>query len=216
MGQTQSGGAVDDELRALQESTRLGENQLRAAQKGFRKTAKQAVTRAEFVEVLRQGGIASKLLAGQFWKIVAGSGETISLENFVVALALVGKGDAKQRLDLTFRLLDVDGDGFVSRQELTDVLGEVHAVCGQLVSYSGRVYHTAADFAAAFFAEFDPEKTDKLSREAYENGAFKSLEIISTLCLYGSALPVPEIQSSSMSSSSAMEYGPRLPDSIIL
>ena len=214
MGQTQSGSAVDEELKALQETTKLSESQLRAAQKGFRKVSKQHVTRAEFVEVLRVGGISSKLLASQFWKLVAGGNETISFEDFAACLALTGRGDSKQRLDLTFRLLDVDSDGFVSKQELTDVLAEVHAVCGQLVSYSGRTYASAAEFANAFFAEFDRDKTDKLSREAYESGAYKSLEIISTLCLYGSALPVQDMQSSI--SSGPVEYGPRLPDSIII
>lgn len=40
------------------------------------------------------------------------------------------KGDSGQRLGLTFDLLDVDEDGFIGKQEMTDVLKEViAAVC---------------------------------------------------------------------------------------
>jgi hypothetical protein len=76
----------------------------------------------------------------------------------------------------------------------------VHALCGQLVGYSGRVFSSAPEFVDVFFAEFDREKTGKISKQAYVEGAYKSLEIISTLCLYGSALPMdaaPQLSSSS-------------------
>ncbi len=94
MGQ-QTSHAQDEQLKALMDSSKLGESQLRAALKGFKKagTGKAAhISRAEFVEVLRQGGIASKLLASQFWKIVAKKAEEMSIEDFVTALALVSRG----------------------------------------------------------------------------------------------------------------------------
>ncbi len=48
---------------------------------------------------------------------------------------------------------------------MTDVLKEVHALCGQLVGYSGRVYNSANEFVDSFFAEFDREKTSKVCRK---------------------------------------------------
>jgi Ca2+-binding EF-hand superfamily protein len=152
MGQ-QASSQSDEQLKALQESTKLGENQVRAAVKGFKKSSSSKttthVTKAEFIETLRVGGVGSKLLANQFWKIVAkkaekddlkkaekddvaakrGEKEEITVEDFVCALALVGRGDSSQRLNLTFDLLDVDEDGFISKQEMTDVLKEVLFVC---------------------------------------------------------------------------------------
>jgi hypothetical protein len=98
MGQ-QGSSQNDEQLKSLQESTKLGESQLRAAIKGFKKQQNSkhsnAISRAEFVELLKQGGISSKLLANQFWKIVVKKGEEMSVEDFVNALALIGKGDWK-------------------------------------------------------------------------------------------------------------------------
>jgi len=94
MGQ-QGSHADEQQLKALQESTKLGESQLRAAVKGFKKVTSKGsngISRAEFVELLKQGGISSKLLAIQFWKIVAKKKEEMTVEDFVQALALVGKG----------------------------------------------------------------------------------------------------------------------------
>ena len=128
--------------------------------------------------------------------------DAIGFREFVTALGKVQRGNADEKLDLTFKLLDVDGDGKISRAELTLVVVEVHGLCGQLVSYSGRVFGSPEEFVDYFFKSFD--QTKYISREEYEDGAYKSLQIISTLSLFGSAVPLSEVYSPPSSSATDM------------
>lgn len=113
-------------------------------------------------------------------------GNTIGLAEFAQAVALVQRGDAKQKLQLTFELCDVDGDGFIARQEMLDVVTEVHALVGQLVTHSGRTFATPVDFVDHFFHDFDVDRTGRVSRADFELNAYKSLDVVAALGLYGS------------------------------
>ena len=154
---------------------------------------------------MAKGGIKSKLLASQFWKATAPPGaESIALTDFVQTLGVLQRGSSEERLKLTFTLLDVDGDGFLSRQELGSVMQEVQAMCGQLVTYNGRVFASAEAFSDYFFAQLDEKQTGKVSFEDYQNHAYKNLDIISTLSLFGgSSMPTGAVYSPSPS------FGPR-------
>lgn len=237
------GGLSESELEAIrgETSTPLQDAALRAAYKGFRKnSSKGAVTKQEFAAALFDGGIKRKLLAEQFWAVFYRGAElqgqpVLSFADLVEVLSLLLHGQPAQkypfllsffffffshfsekRLKLCFRLLDADGDGFVSKSDLVKMVTEVHSMCGQLVSYSGKVFATPEECAEDFFAKAGPTaKEGKISLEEYEKAAFRSLDVISTLALYGSSATAP-LALESNSSSSTSVFGPRLPDSVII
>ena len=156
-------------------------------------------------------GIKSKLLARQFWRVTVPKGaQHISLMDFVRALTVLQRGTPDEKLALTFKLADLQGQGKVTRENLLTLMTEVQGMCGQLVTHSGRLYATPADFVDTFFAELElGPGADSFTYEQYEHGAYKSLELISTLNLYGgSALPYGEVRQHHPVSS--------LPDSIII
>lgn len=172
------------------------------------------MNKEEFMECLQHGGIKSAILGLQFWRVVNPSGsDNITFVEFAQALSLIQRGEPERRLDMTVRLLDVDNDGAISRQDLLTVVQEVHALCGQLVSYSGRIFSSPQEFVDTFFSHFHCEPNASLSRQQFVEGSYKSLDMISTLGLFGgTAMPLhqePSSQSSSSQSSSGF-IGPQM------
>ena len=171
----------------------VSESEVIAAAKGFRKAAgKNAMSRDDFLQLLAEAGMSGKLLASQCWVAVAPKGaESINLTDFVRILGSLQRGDPQKRLQLTFTLLDVNNDGTLTREGVTKIVSQVHLMCGQLVSYNGRIYGSAEEFCDHFFRELDVRNADKISFSDYENGAYKNLEMISTLALFGGTSSIP-------------------------
>ncbi len=189
VGQMLGSGAAAEQLDALRKHTGLTEASAKATVRSFKKHHPSGVvTRHEFAAILSASGIKSRVLADVFWRaLTPNAGDELTLNEFAHAVALVQRADAKRRLQLAFELCDVDGDGYVSRFEMLDVVSDVHALVGVLISHSGRVFGTAAEFVDAFFAEMDPDRTSRVSRAQFDEHAYKSLDILASLGLYGTS-----------------------------
>ncbi|XP_037072641.1 Kv channel-interacting protein 4-like isoform X2 [Pollicipes pollicipes] len=62
---------------------------------------------------------------------------TINFEEFVTALSALSRGDIYDKLRWAFSLYDVNGDGYITKEEMLDVVGSVYMLVGRRASPTG-------------------------------------------------------------------------------
>lgn len=56
--------------------------------------------------------------------------EVVTFEDFVVGLSVLVNGTQEEKLEWTFHLYDLDGDGVISREEMEDVVISIYELMG--------------------------------------------------------------------------------------
>jgi neuronal calcium sensor 1 len=81
-------------------------------------------------------------------------------------------------------MYDQDGDGAITKQELSSVMECFYKLVGPLISYSGKKYDSADQLVEEFFDHMDVNNDGKISLEEYKEGAMKNPDIIQGLKLF--------------------------------
>lgn len=53
------------------------------------------------------------------------------LQDFVVGLSILSRGSLDEKLRWTFSLYDINGDGCITREEMTDIVTAVYELMGK-------------------------------------------------------------------------------------
>ncbi|XP_060526850.1 Kv channel-interacting protein 4-like isoform X3 [Cylas formicarius] len=56
----------------------------------------------------------------------------ISFEDFVQNLSILSRGSLEEKLRWAFSLYDINGDGFITKEEMTDIVSSVYDLMGKL------------------------------------------------------------------------------------
>ncbi|XP_017493007.1 PREDICTED: Kv channel-interacting protein 4-like, partial [Rhagoletis zephyria] len=52
--------------------------------------------------------------------------------DFVQGLSILSRGSVEEKLRWTFSLYDINGDGFITREEMTDIVTAIYELMGRL------------------------------------------------------------------------------------
>lgn len=85
---------------------------------------------------------------------------------------------------VAFSMYDLDGNGFISKEEMAQIMDSFYKLVGPLVTFSGKKYESPASLVDEFFDQMDVNKDGKISMEEYKNGALKNPDIIQGLKLF--------------------------------
>lgn len=53
-------------------------------------------------------------------------------QDFVQGLSILSRGSVEEKLRWTFSLYDINGDGFITREEMTDIVTAIYELMGRL------------------------------------------------------------------------------------
>ncbi|KAL7753792.1 hypothetical protein RI367_000724 [Sorochytrium milnesiophthora] len=107
----------------------------------------------------------------------------IDFREFIHGLSMFVRGTPEEKLELSFRLYDINKDGLVSRKELLMVMLQM---CSSFYPEAERA--TVADMVARFFDDMDVDGDGALSLPEYKLQALKEPMIVNFLdCV----LPTP-------------------------
>ena len=126
-----------DEIKQLRDRTLFDKRELQQWYKGFlRDCPSGQLSEEEFAKVFKQFfpfGDPSDYCRYLFRVFDADNSKYVDFKEFIVALSLTARGDILQKLDFTFKLYDLDGDGKVQYSDLLAVILSIFKMVGPLV-----------------------------------------------------------------------------------
>ncbi|TNN85622.1 Guanylyl cyclase-activating protein 1 [Liparis tanakae] len=100
---------------------------------------------------------------------------SIDFMEYVAALSLVLKGGVQQKLRWYFKLYDVDGSGYMDREELLQIIKSIRAINGIPSEISSQ------DFANMVFDKIDTNGDGEVSYEEFMEGVQNDSLLLATL-----------------------------------
>lgn len=126
-----------DEIKQLRDRTLFDKRELQQWYKGFlRDCPSGQLSEEEFAKVFKQFfpfGDPSDYCHYLFRVFDSDNSKYVDFKEFIVALSLTARGDILQKLDFTFRLYDLDGDGKVYHKDLLKVITSIYKMVGPMV-----------------------------------------------------------------------------------
>lgn len=127
----------------------------------------------------------------------------IGFEDFLFFLTIFVKGTAEQKLKckiiaipsfknlknqkfisklfkikVAFNLYDIDGDGYINRQEMNKVAKSLCKLSGSLTTFSGEVYEDPIEFVDDYFERMDLDGDGRISYHDFHEGSLKNSDVL--------------------------------------
>lgn len=94
-------------------------------------------------------------------------------QEFVQGLSVLSRGSVEEKLQWTFQLYDINGDGYITRDEMTDIVTAIYELMGRHPDSTGPEVEKIKDKVDTIF---------QVSR------AHKLIYIYSTLCIHANII----------------------------
>ncbi|KAK2583240.1 hypothetical protein KPH14_009256 [Odynerus spinipes] len=108
---------------------------------------------------------------------------TIEFEEFIRALSVTSRGNLDEKLHWAFRLYDVDDDGFITREEMYDIVDAIYQMVGQTPQAEDE--NTPQKRVDKIFDQMDKNHDNKLTLEEFREGSKADPRIVQALSLGG-------------------------------
>ena len=125
-----------DSLKSLSRETYFSEKEIIQWHKGFKKDCPNGqLTEAGFIRIYKQffpHGDPSKFAALVFRVFDENKDGSIEFEEFIKALSVTSRGNLEEKLVWAFKLYDVDNDGFITREEMYNIVDAIYQMLGNV------------------------------------------------------------------------------------
>ncbi|KAL4235607.1 Guanylate cyclase activator 1A [Mactra antiquata] len=155
---------IEEWFKEYQSSLRKGMNKL---------------TMKEFEEVYNSvfDGDASAFVQQLFRSFDMDKDGYLDFKEFIVGLCVSGSDNLETKLQWAFKMYDIDGNGSISREEMSSMLKAIYRMVSTDMSNSKSDIKTIEELVSSFFKSFDENQDDAISQEEFVTGA-KTMPII--------------------------------------
>ncbi|XP_067635821.1 uncharacterized protein [Eurosta solidaginis] len=125
-----------DSLSALSRTTRFTEDEIKRIYRGFKAECPTGVVKEDTFKVIYshffpQGANPTLYAHYVFNTLDTDNSGIISFEDFVQGLSILSRGSVDEKLRWTFSLYDINGDGHITREEMTEIVTAIYELVGR-------------------------------------------------------------------------------------
>ncbi|EEB13433.1 Calsenilin, putative [Pediculus humanus corporis] len=125
-----------DSLKSLCQATKFSESEIKRIYRGFKAECPTGVVREEtfkgiYSQFFPQGANASQYAHYVFSTLDRNRSGILSFEDFVTGLSILSRGTLEEKLKWTFSLYDINGDGCITKEEMTDIITAIYDLMGK-------------------------------------------------------------------------------------
>lgn len=176
-------------LDELCKKTKFSKREIRTLYRGFKAECPEGVVHEEdfkdiYAKFFPLGN--SSLYAHYVFKAFdVNCNGAISFRDLLITLSTLLKGSVYERLRWTFRLYDVNGDGLITQNELSEIIYSVHELMGRRHLDDDR---KAREQAIRVFDKMDLNKDGIITIEEFMESCLKDDNITRSLQMFHSVL----------------------------
>ena len=114
----------------------------------------------------------------------------VDFQEFLEGVSVVTRGDLHTKLEWAFRLYDLDGNSFITKNEMLEVTRAIYKMVGSSMALSED--STPEKRTDKIFRQMDTSKKGRLSLEQFVEGVKKDRSVINLLLLHPSGVTSSE------------------------
>ncbi|XP_064650371.1 neuronal calcium sensor 1-like isoform X2 [Lineus longissimus] len=176
-----------DQLEELSYKTHFTEEELVQWHKGFMKDCPEGtLTEEGFKKIYKNYfpfGNPSTFASMVFQIFDENKNGTIEFSEFIMALSVTTRGDVDEKLEWAFRLYDMDNDGYITRQEMLQIVNAIYEMVGKHTKLP-EDENTPEKRVDRIFDIMDKNNDDMLSFEEFREGSKADASILQAMTMY--------------------------------
>ncbi|XP_055034429.1 A-type potassium channel modulatory protein KCNIP1 isoform X3 [Paramisgurnus dabryanus] len=174
-------------LEQLEAQTNFNKKELQVLYRGFKNECPSGVVSEEtFKQIYSQffpHGDSSTYAHYLFNSFDSTHNGSIKFEDFVTALSILLRGSTIEKLQWTFNLYDINGDGYINKEEMTDIVKAIYDMMGRF-TYPALKTDTTKQHVDAFFQKMDKNRDGVVTLDEFILSCQEDANIMRSLQLF--------------------------------